>query len=196
MTTTYTNITLLDVDQPEAAAWLAENSYTAAVSPTIDDITVVYDTVLADHADDDEPLEHLLRLASEMSYELGCMAWLVIVEADAVLIYSFYSDGELTDSYGAPPDEAPDGGDAEMLVDAFDLPKRAVKTVRTALKREMRSATERHEKLLAALEAPALALRCGYESIKAGELPTGVDSADDLIFVDVDDDEATEDDNA
>ncbi|MEL6150554.1 MAG: hypothetical protein AAGK74_13705 [Chloroflexota bacterium] len=194
MTTTYTNIILLDVEQTEAAEWLAENGYTAAISPTIDDITVIYDTVLADNADADEPLEELLRLASEISYELGCMAWLMMIEDDAVMIYSFYSDGNLVDSYGAPPDDTPEGGDADLLADAFNQPKRAVKTVRTALNRQMNSATERHEKLLAALEAPALALRASYESIKSGNLPAGVDNADDMIFVDADEAEAEDDD--
>ncbi len=195
MTTTYTNITLRDVPQDEAADWLAENGYTAAVSPTLDDLTVVYDNVLADYADAEEPVEELLKLASELSYELGCVSWLVIVDDDNVLVYSLYEDGELVDSYGSKAGEPPDGGNAERLADTYDAPKRIIKTVRALLKREMDSATERHAKLLDVLDLMPLALRASYATIQAGELPNGVDSMDDMVLIEPDNDtDANEDD--
>lgn len=189
MTNTYTNITLLDIAQEEAAEWLGENGYTAAVSPTIDDVTVVYDNVLEDYAGDDDPVEELLKLASELSYEHGCIAWLVIVDSDDVLTYSLYDDGELMDSYGVKVGDPPDGGDAELLADVFGVPKRAIKAVRTVLKRDIPSATARHEKLLTALDLPLLALRASYAAILNGELPAGVESEDDIMIVEPDDDE-------
>lgn len=183
MTTTYTNITLLDIGQDEAADWLAENDYTGAVSPAVDDLTVVYDDILREYADLDEPLEELLKLASEISYEFGCVAWLVIVDGDEVLIYSLYIDGELMDSYGVKLGEQPQGGDPELLADTFGAPKRAIKNIRATLKREIPSAQERHEQLLTELDMPRMALGASYESITDGELPPGVDSADDLVIV-------------
>ena len=185
MTTTYTNITLTGVTQAEAAAWLAENA-AAAVSPNVDDITVIYDNVLADHAGDDEPLDALLKLTSEISYELGCAAWLVIVDDDSALIYSLYADGELADGYGAAAGKPLEGGDAEKLAGVFGLPKQAIKVIRGLLKREIASATERHAALLEALELPPLALRSSYASIQAGKLPPGVGSRGELVFVTLD----------
>ena len=186
MTTTYTNITLLDIGQDEAADWLAENNYTGAVSPMIDDVTVIYDDVLREYADEDEPLEELLKLASEFSYEFGCVAWLVIVNDDTVLIYSLYIDGELMDNYGVKAGEDADGGDAELLADTFGVPKRAIKYVRAALNREIPSAQDRHAQVLTALELPRLALGTSYESIMDGTLPEGVESEDELMFVGAD----------
>jgi hypothetical protein len=182
---TYTNITLIDVDPQEAAEWLAENSYTAAVSPTVDNITVIYENILNENADADDPVEELLKLASEMSYELGCIAWLVIVEDD-VLIYSFYRDGNLLDSYGATANKDPEGGDAELLADVFDLAKKDIKHVRSVLRRQMPSAPERHQKLLEVLNIEKLAFRACYDVLKAGILPQGIDSKDDIIFVEAD----------
>lgn len=189
MTNTYTNITLLDIAQEEAAEWLGENDYTAAVSPTIDDVTVIYETVLDDYADVDEPIEELLKLASELSYEHGCIAWLVIVDTDDALVYSLYDDGELVDNYGVRAGSPPDGGDAEMLADAFGAPKRAIKNIRAVLKRDITSATKRHEMLLTELDLPFLALRASFQSILDGELPQGVESEDDIMIVEPDDED-------
>ncbi len=188
MTTTYTNITLLEVAQDEAAAWLAQSSYTAAVSPMIDDITVVYDNVLAEWAEDEEPVLELLKLTSEISYELGCTAWLVIVDDDAVMLYSLYADGDLLDSYGVKAGEQPDGGNPALLVETFDVPRRMTKTIRALLKRELTgAASERHAQLLDALDWLPLALRTSYASIEAGTLPEGINSRDDMMFVTADD---------
>jgi hypothetical protein len=186
MTTTYTNITLLDIGQDEAADWLTENGYIGAVSPVIDGLTVIYDNVLREYADADEPLEELLKLASEISYEFGCVAWLVIVNDDTVLIYSLYIDGELMDSYGVKAGEDADGGDAELLADTFGVPKRAIKYVRAVLNRDTPGARDRHEQILTTLELPRLALGASYESIMDGALPEGVESEDELMIVEAD----------
>jgi len=189
MTTTYTNITLLDIGQDEAADWLAENNYSGAVSPTLDDVTVVYDDVLREYADEDEPLEELLRLASELSYEFGCAAWLIVVDDAETLVYSLYVDGELLDTYGSKSGETPDGGDAEILADTFGAPKRAIKQVRAVLKREATDALERHKSLLSELNLPHLALGTSYESILDGELPSAIEDVDELIMVELDEDD-------
>lgn len=196
MTTTYTNITLIDVEPDEAAAWLAENGHTAAVSPMIDDVTVVYENTLADHADDEEPLEALLAVASEMSYELGCMAWLFIVDADAALIYTLYADGEVVDSYGVRVGAPPDGGNPDELAERFGIPKKAIKDVRRVLNRELdgsdETASARMAKLLAMLELPTIAVGYDYARLVAGETPPDF-TADEVLWVRVDDDDEDED---
>jgi hypothetical protein len=191
MTTTYTQILLLDVEPGEAAAWLGENDFNAVVSPELDRITVVFDNVFADHADDEEPLEVLLTLASEISYELGCVSWLVIVDADVALIYTVYDDGEIIDSYGVRTGEPPEGGDAEILADTFDAPKKQVKVIRTALNREMNPATEsasaRLSKLMAALGLPTAAIGYDYARLQGGDLPDNY-AQDDLIVIEANED--------
>lgn len=189
--TTYTNITLLDVDQDEAVTWLAENGFTAAVTPVVEPITVIFDNVLADEADTEEPVEALLKLASEISYELGCAAWLVIVDADdAVLIYSLYLDGDLLDSYGVKGSENPDGGNPETLADTFGAPKRQIKHAKAALNRQIPDPSERHLKLIEALMLPSTAVGIGFAEVKAGKLPDGVESADEIVFIEPDESEA------
>lgn len=192
MTTTYTHITLLDVDQAEAAEWLAENDTTAAVSPTVNDTTLVFDNVLAEHADDDEPLDALLLLASEMSYELGCPAWLMIVNEDDALIYSLYRDGDLIDTYGVNSQSAPDGGDPELLAALFDRPKKDIKNIRAILKRPLKreheSASQRLRSLLDVLGVPPLGVNVSYASLKADVAPPAF-SLEDVVFVEPDEDE-------
>ncbi|MFZ4814418.1 MAG: hypothetical protein ACOYL5_07780 [Phototrophicaceae bacterium] len=202
MTLSYTNITLFEVDQGEAAEWLAENGCIAAVSPMIDGITVVYENVLAssesvpseDEADDiNDGLDRLLQIASESSYELGCVSWLVIVEGD-VLAYSLFEAGELLDSYGIKAGEAPEGGDAEVLADAIGCLKRTIRGIRTVLVGNEPDPYERHKKLLNALQLPNLAAGLGYHDLVAGALPIGVESADEIVWIEPDNDE--EEDNA
>lgn len=192
MTTTYTNITLIDVEPDEAAAWLAENGATAAVSPAVDDLTAVYENTLADHADDEEPLEALLALASEISYELGCAAWLVIVDEDDALIYTLYRDGEPVDGYGVRTGEAPEGGDADTLAALFDAPKRQIKVIRTALNRPLdrahESATDRLRKLLDALVLPDIISGYDYARVTSGDVPSAF-RPEDLIMVTTDDED-------
>jgi hypothetical protein len=198
MTTTYTNITLVDVEPDEAAAWLAENGHTAAISPSVDDLTVVYENTLADHAEDDEPLEALLTVASEISYELGCMAWLVIVDEDAVLIYTLYSDGEAVDSYGVRVGDKPDGGDPDFLAARFERPKKAIKEIRRILNRQLdgtsETASARLEKLLTVLDLPTIAVGYDYARLQAGETPSHF-TAEDLLWVSADDDKDSDDEN-
>lgn len=189
--TTYTNITLTAVEQAEAAEWLAENGFRAGVSPLIDDICVVYERVLADFdGDDDDALNALLKLAEDMSYELGCAALLVIVDEDAALIYSLFADGDLIDTYGVRPGQAPEGGDAELLADVFGTPKRTIKAIRATLKRDIASATERHRALVAALNMPPLAVAADYNSLAAGTLPAGLPDANSLVWVEADEDDS------
>ncbi len=196
MTTTYTNITLIDVEPDEAATWLAENGHTAAISPMIDDLTVVYENTLADHANDEEPLEALLAVASEVSYELGCMAWLFIVDEDATLIYTLYSDGDPIDSYGVRVDEQPEGGDPDTLAKVFDAPKKQIKEIRRVLNRALDGTTEtasvRLTKLLTTLELPTMAVGYDYARLLGGEVPSDY-AADDLMWVGVDDEDDSED---
>jgi hypothetical protein len=194
MTHTYTNITLLDVEPDEAATWLADNDYTAAVSPQVDDITVIYENTLADHAADDEPLDALVTLASEISYELGCSAWLIIVDANAALIYTLYTDGEAIDSYGVRDGIPPDGGDPQILVNLFDAPKRQIKVVRNALNRQLDPTTEtasaRLEKVIEALEVPQMIAGYNYQRVTGGDTPP-IFSPDDLLHVQPNDESDT-----
>jgi hypothetical protein len=190
MTTTYTNITLIDVDPEEAAQWLAENSVTAAISPSIDDIIVIYENILAEHTDNAEPLEPLLDIASEISYELGCIAWLVMVDNDEVLIYTLYNDGDIIDGYGVRAGEAPEGGDPEGLVDLFGVAKRQVKVVRAALNRELNpqqeTASERLTKVLTALSLPTIAVGYDCARVMSGDTPAAF-LADEILTVGEDD---------
>ena len=195
MTTTYTNITLFDVEPDEAAEWLVQDGYVAAVSPRIGTgDTIVYENTLANHADDEEPLESLLMLASEVSYELGCMALLIIVDEDAALIYTLYSDGEVLDSYGVRVGEPPEGGDAEKLVEVLGigLGKKDIKTVRRILNRELdgtsETASARLTALLESLKLSTVTVGYDYDRLLAGETPAEF-TPDDLLWVGEDDDD-------
>lgn len=199
---TYHNITLLAVEPEEAAEWLAENGFPAYVSPMMEEIIVVYDGLsleasegastptAEDEADESDPLERLLLLVSELSYELGCTAWLVLCDEAQTCIYSIYDDGNLVEQYGASDVLPPSGGNPEFLAELFGQPKRVIKDVRAVLNRHPMPAVERHEKLLKLLGLPLLALNIGYEQLLQGALPHGVQHLDELILIgEADDDD-------
>ena len=199
---TYHNITLLAVEPEEAAEWLAENGFPAYVSPMIEDIMVIYDGLsleadedasiptVEDEPDESDPLERLLMLVSELSYELGCTAWLMLCDEAQTCVYSIYDDGNLVEQYGVSDALPPSGGNPEFLVELFGQPKRVIKDVRAVLNRHPMSAIERHEKLLKLLGMPLLAHNMGYEQLLHGALPQGVQHLDELILIgEADDDD-------
>jgi len=192
---TYHNITLLAVEPEEVADWLAENGFPAYISPMLDDITVVYDglsleadepatlAVADDEVDPTDPLEQLLLLVSELSYELGCTAWLMLCDEAQTCIYSIYIDGNLVEQYGASDALPPSGGNPEFLAELFEQPKRVIKDLRAVLNRHPMLATERHEKLLKLLGVPPLALNIGYEQLQQGALPHGMTDLEAFIWI-------------
>ncbi|MGV2433860.1 MAG UNVERIFIED_CONTAM: hypothetical protein LVT10_02265 [Anaerolineae bacterium] len=83
--------------------------------------------VADDEMDPTDPLEQLLLLVSELSYELGCTAWLMLCDEAQTCIYSIYVDGNLVEQYGASDALPPSGGNPEFLAELFEQPKRVIK---------------------------------------------------------------------
>lgn len=189
----YTNITLIGPTQKEIGRWLVQHPRWAAVSPTIDGKTVVFDGT-SERQDDT-----IYKLGELLSRELSCTALSVMNHDNSILFYQLFTKGVLIDKYCSSPNYfdgtpvPPSGGDADALVVAFRAdPARRVRVqdILTydcyAEKNEGQHRyvfeIERHNDLATALGLPAYAVGFGYKHLCNDELPTGLD-ADDLLAV-------------
>lgn len=167
----------------------------AAVSPTYGDLTVVFDR--ASEAQDGSAYPFVETL----SRELKCLALYVTNHDDSVLYYRLFKSGEVVDNYCSSPtyfldewtstdQKAPEGGDADILCNAFgDLSMR--EKVAEMLRYNVfgnessdRYAFEidRHRDIVVSLGLPAIAVGYGYTYLADGEFPAGL-LADELVLV-------------
>lgn len=182
MSTHYTNITLYGVTQDEAVDFCKAQGITAYVSPTIADVTVLYENTLAENAALDAPLEPLLGRAALASQMLMCPALLAMVADDDLFMYVLFMDGAMQDSFMSYSEKPPVNGKPELLADIFDaeddLPR-----IRAALTRQMLSATDRHTELMDALMLPPMMVDMGFAYLEEGEKPYGVEDNNAVVFV-------------
>src|SRR5829696_2066225 len=118
----YGNITLKGPSQEDVAKVLRGRR--AMVTPKLGDYTVAFDSVC-----DEQNVDGIQALSSQLSRELHCPALAVIVHDDDVLGYFLYREGELADSYNSSPSyfdfgstaepAEPEGGSPEQLCEAF-----------------------------------------------------------------------------
>jgi hypothetical protein len=176
----YGNITLKGPNQEKIVQSL--RSRRAIVAPKVGDYTVAFDSVC-----DEQDIEGIQSLTSELSRELCCSALAVIVHDDDVLGYFLYEDGELSDWYNSCPSyfnfgsakesDGPAGGDAERLCAVFGAgnPKELESIFRKQRgKRGYVFETERHKDLVRALSLPAFSVGTALENFVRGELPDGL----------------------
>lgn len=182
MSTNYTNITLYGVTQDEVLDWCEEHGVIGYVSPTVDEVTVLYENTLAEHADANKPLEPLLARAAGMSVELMVPAMVAVVTHDYMFLYVLYLDGQMVDTFISYTDKPPANGQPEVLADLYDAPDEVAR-VRAALTRGIDSATERHMELMDALVLPPMMIDMGFAYLEEGEKPHGVEDNNDVIYV-------------
>ena len=87
---TYDNITVKGSSQTEIAAFLNTHGWEAYVSPTVGDITAVYDNEGAD-------------IALALSEHFGCVTLFAWVHDEDYLFYKLYQKGILLDAYCSEP---------------------------------------------------------------------------------------------
>jgi hypothetical protein len=187
----YSIITLRGPTQDRVVSHLRHQQRDAYVSPTVDDITVVYDRECEDLND-----EVLHAVTSDLSRAFDCVALVAFLFDDDFLWYALYQHGRRIDAYNSEPayfddDIAPDpsGGDAAALCSAFGR-ERAVREVDTLLHFEPLSededgelvtpdsylpAEQLHKALAQALGLPAYCYSMSYYSIERGPTPAGAD---------------------
>lgn len=186
MSTNYTNITLYGPNQDEVRAWCVEHGVSGYVSPMQDNITVLYENTLGEHADHPKPLEPLLARGAALSAALMCPALVNVVADDNMYMYVLYLDGQMRDNYMSYTDKPPANGNPAVLADLFDA-QDDVKRIRAAMRREsVLSATERHKELMDALGVPPMMIDMGFDYLEEGEKPHGVEDNNDVIYVDGD----------
>ncbi len=179
----YTNIVLQGPSQQDVVAHLTNLGRTAYVSPTANNITVVYDRECEDQ--NEAVLE---EVGGSLSRHFRCPALVSLVHDSDLYMYLLFADGEPVDAYNALPDyfddeqpSAPTGGDARQLCAAFGV-EHAVAEVHGLLHPEGDGDDEDwlfgedlHAELAGLLGFPPFAAEVGYYVIEDGELPDGVE---------------------
>lgn len=187
----YTNITLRTDRHDDVVAALKDQGREAFVSRPQNGCVVVYDREC-----EEQDIEVLRKLADTLSSKLRCPALAVLNHDDDVLMYSLHENGKLVDEYNSSPGyfesgpgEPPAGGDASRLARAFGVA--STTDVEDVLHTPNGAGSgegyvfeaERHQELVEALGAPAIAVQAGFNYIEDGELPDDVD-ADTFTRVD------------
>lgn len=160
----YTNITLKGPQQAQVFAYLLASKRSAAVSPTFNDLTVVYDEA-SESLDDNV----IFALAEDLSRQFHCPALALLNHEDGVLWYLLYKEGEKLDEYSSSPDyfdegvgdEVGRGGDPQALCAAFNSEQKPNK-IRAILDREYLFEIDRHSELTRALNLTDLAVGIGF----------------------------------
>ncbi|MGI5817831.1 MAG: hypothetical protein ACOX9R_07005 [Armatimonadota bacterium] len=182
----YTNLTLHGPGQHEVAEYLASRNRQVLVSPTVGGVTVVYDALA-----ESQEQRLLANLGRELSAQFDCAALAALNHDDDVLWLQLHLDGRLIDEYnsapgyfGGSPSDRPEGGDAQALCEAFEVPDRVPEAERI-LRREgdyagYFAASARHKALADSLGIPAGLVTTGYRYLTHGETPEGF-SPEDFI---------------
>jgi hypothetical protein len=183
VSTNYTNITLYGIDQAAVYDWCDTNSVQAFISPTMDDVTVLYENTLAENAHLEKPLEALLAFGARLSVELLVPALVAVVMDDHLFMYVLFLDGQMIDSYVSYTDKSPVNGKPDILAETFDA-ESEIERIRAALNRELvTSATERHLELMDALNFPPMMIDMGFAYLDEGEKPHSVEDNNDVLEV-------------
>lgn len=168
----YANITLRTPDIDTVVSVLDDLRRTAYVG------TDGKSTVVFDEECDNQDLNVLQHLATQLSTRLDCVALAVCNHDDDVLWYALVAAGTLVDSYDSNPEyfgtgrEGPRGGDADKLCAAFDVPQEsaAVAAVLRRPPREVGFEVNRHEALREHLGLPQLLSILGFGYVASGDL--------------------------
>lgn len=126
-------------------------------------------------------------LAAQITHELSCHALAILVHDDDVFVYFLFRNGELMDSYNSCPSyfefgstknaTAPEGGKAELLVEAFGKgdPNKLQLILRKPQGRQgYVFETKRHADLAKALSLPQFAVGTALANFERKEYPTGI----------------------
>jgi hypothetical protein len=144
----YTNATIKGPTQKAIATYLEDHGRSVLVSPTIQEITVVYE---------------MAQGSATLSTHFKCPVLLLGIYDDDILVYRLYISGHSADSYESRPGYftgdtlSPRGGDARKLCRAFGV--EGVEETIDAILRHPRAgyALEEHQALVAALGWPYFA---------------------------------------
>lgn len=144
----YFNTVVKGPAQQEIVLHLESQGISALVSPTENDVTIIYD---------------LVQGADNLSAYFKCPVFLLGVHDDDILGYSLYTDGVEVDTYESCPGYftgdmlPPKGGDATKLCEAFGA-EHAVRRVDEILRSPtVGLAVEQHKDLADALGLPPYA---------------------------------------
>jgi hypothetical protein len=177
----YGSITLRGALQSQVAEALRGRR--AAVTPTVDGYTVVFDSVC-----DDQDTDAIQGLSSQLSATLNCLALALIVHDDDVLVYFCQQNGELIDWYNSSPSYfefdaeeriAPASGNAAALCKLFGTRNDA--HVEGILRsRDYVFETDRHRDLVQALGLPGFVVGTALASVDRGDFPESL-VADQIV---------------
>lgn len=179
----YVSHTVLCDDPQAVAAVLAGRN--AFVTPAHKGSVVVLD-----EASERQEPEVILELGVRLSSALQAPVLAVLNHDDDILMYALCEQGWVVDQYNSSPELfepdqdaepiGPQGGNAQRLADAFGSSQAAeIETIlrRPATDERYIFAYERHFDLVKALGISEFGVNTGFQYLKAGEIPAGLEAA-------------------
>jgi hypothetical protein len=190
----YSNITIKDTRQAEIAQCLANRGYSTAVAPTLGDFTVVFVEISTARNPGD--------ISASLSRELGAPALAVGNADDDLLQLDLYDSGKLRASLdiGSYDDDIVLPGPLKWLVKwianiiksrrrRFVIPSIMAAELCASMRpqadrnvleniltgKDYSFEMDRHAALVECLGLPDTAIATGYEYLRQGEWPTGLD---------------------
>lgn len=175
----YTNTTLQTSDLRSVIVYMKKNKRSGYILPRPSRFVVLYDQV----TEDQNPTV-IEKLSSELSEQLACIAFSILVHDSDVFAYWLYQQGQLLDEYNSIPayfdddvDPAPSGGNAQKLCQIFGVPEaveqvfRIFQTVKIGVVEDIWSdgylmGEDIHRKLVSILQLPLMAVGAGYYTIE------------------------------
>jgi len=178
---TFANITVGGQTQDTLVNYLRKAKRNAYISPSFNDFVVVYDE------DSEFDMEKLSNLSLQISKDLKCLTFPIVINDESAFSYELYENGNLIDEYSSSGEDLfPEGGDAQKLCTILGV-KKSISKVRPILREPSTEkvylfASKRHEKLVRELDLSVWSTEVigGYQDIEEEEIDAIVFDEDDF----------------
>ena len=164
----FANITVKGQTQDSLVEYLKQARRNAYVSPSVDDLVVVYDE------DSEFNIKGLYDLSLQMSKDFNCLTFSITIYDESSFVYELFENGNLMDEYFSSTEEDlfPKGGDAQKLCSILGV-KQSINRVRPILREPSTEnvylfASQRHKHLVRELCLPLWSTEIigGYRDIE------------------------------
>ena len=195
----YTNATLMGPAGLGVAGAVGQMRRVAAITRNCGNFTVIFDR------ESEQQDGRAYPFMEQLTATLNCLGLYVTNHNDDVLCYRLYKSGKVVDEYDSCPNYfegppvPPEGGNAQVLCDAFGVPhaRQRVWDIlrcdrfaegdsigrRRIFEISRHFELNRHRALVQALELPPIAVGLGYTYLARDGLPDGM-AEDDIISLD------------
>jgi hypothetical protein len=172
----YTNFSILESDQAKIVGVMKALNRRAFLASHKNGWTTIYD-----EGTESQYIDSIKELGTQLSHSFQCPAVGFRNHDDDVLEYWLFDGKEIVDYYNSWPgcfepkgDKKPEGGNAKLLCQLFDVPTRAPALHRILHEEEFAFEFQRHEELAKTLGLDSWLATMGFVAIRTEDMPEEV----------------------